>query len=128
MQSSKPALSPYRNGRKPRQRALTGVLKVGDAPGNLLLRRDLRNSGKLSPKATLALKVNRLIDLHRLNQSVAAQRLGMSQPRISAIRNLNLRGISLERLMQALVALDQKVEIVVRPGGKSARGSITVAT
>ena len=80
-----------------------------------------------SAKITLALKVNKLLDKHQLNQRAAALLLGMPQPKVSAIRNYKLRGISLERLMQALLALNQQVEIVVKPTRKSSRGSITVA-
>jgi hypothetical protein len=37
------------------------------------------------------------------------------------------QNISLERLMQALVSLDQDVEIVVRPAPRSRTAGITVA-
>jgi predicted XRE-type DNA-binding protein len=63
----------------------------------------------------LASEVNRLLDEHKLSQLAAAERLGISQPKVSAIRNYKLHGISLGRLMQALVALDQRVTIVVGP-------------
>lgn len=80
-----------------------------------------------SAKATLASKLNELLDANGLSQSAAAQLLGMPQPKVSAIRNYKLRGISLERLMQALLALNQQVEIVVKPGRKPGSGSIRVA-
>ncbi len=80
-----------------------------------------------SAKATLASKLNELLDENGLSQSAAAQLLGMPQPKVSAIRNYKLHGISLERLMQALLALNQQVEITVKPGRKSACGSIRVA-
>jgi phosphoribosylamine-glycine ligase len=38
-----------------------------------------------------------------------------------------LRFASLERLMQALVSLDQEIEIVVRPAGLAHGAGITVA-
>jgi len=78
-------------------------------------------------KVTLASKLNELLDQNGLSQSAAAQLLGMSQPKVSAIRNYKLRGISLERLMQALLALNQQVEITVKPGETSGCGSIRVA-
>lgn len=80
-----------------------------------------------SAKVTLASKLNDLLDANGLSQSAAAQLLGMPQPKVSAIRNYKLRGISLERLMQALLALNQQVEIVVKPGRKSCSRSIRVA-
>jgi predicted XRE-type DNA-binding protein len=81
----------------------------------------------MSTKATLASKVNELLDANGLSQSAAARLLHMPQPKVSAIRNYKLRGISLERLMQALLALNQQVDIVVRPGRKSSGRSIRVA-
>lgn len=78
-------------------------------------------------KVRLASRLNELLDENGLSQIEAARRLGMPQPKISAIRNYKLRGISLERLMQALLALNQQVEIVVRPCGTAAAGSIRVA-
>lgn len=80
-----------------------------------------------SAKVTLASKLNELLDANGLSQSAAAQLLGMPQPKVSAIRNYKLRGISLERLMQALLALNQQVEIVVKPGRKAGSRSIRVA-
>lgn len=80
-----------------------------------------------SAKGTLASKLNELLDASGLSQSAAAQLLGMPQPKVSAIRNYKLRGISLERLMQALLALNQQVEIIVKPGRKAGSGSIRVA-
>ena len=38
-----------------------------------------------------------------------------------------LQNISLERLMQALVSLDQRVEIIVRPARRAHGAGITVA-
>lgn len=84
-------------------------------------------SNEGSAKVTLASKLNELLDQNGLSQSAAAQLLGMSQPKVSAIRNYKLRGISLERLMQALLALNQQVEISVKPGPASGCGSIRVA-
>lgn len=79
-----------------------------------------------STKATLARKVNGLLDEEGLSQNAAALRLGMPQSKVSAIRNYKLHGISLERLMQALIALNQRVEIVVTPGAPSPDRAIAV--
>lgn len=75
---------------------------------------------ELSARATLAVKINKLIQERKLSQADAAEILGMPQPKISAIRNYKLQGISLERLMQALTALGQEVEIVVSPSNRRA--------
>ncbi len=82
---------------------------------------------ELTAKAILAKKINDIIARRIIGQVEAAALLGMPQPKVSAIRNYKLRGISLERLMQALTALDQQVEIVVSPSSKAAPARIVVA-
>ena len=82
---------------------------------------------ELSVKAVLAVKLNELIDKRGLNQTEAADITGMTQPKVSQVRRCKLQNISLERLMQALVSLDQHVEIVVRPARRAHAAGITVA-
>lgn len=81
----------------------------------------------LGAKTILAKKINDIVHARDLTQAQAAALLAMPQPKVSAVRNYKLRGISLERLMQALTALDQHVEIVVRPSTRSAPARIDVA-
>ncbi len=81
----------------------------------------------LSAKTVLAVKLNSLIDARGLSQVEAARITGMTQPKVSQVRRYKLRNISLERLMQALVSLDQHVEIVVRPARSAHAAGITVA-
>ncbi len=82
---------------------------------------------ELSAKAALALKLNELIDRRGLSQTEAAAITGMSQPKVSQVRRYKLQNISLERLMRALVSLDQHVEIVVQPARRSHTPGISVA-
>jgi len=65
---------------------------------------------------------------HRgLTQAAAATLLGLSQPKVSALRNYKLAGFSVERLMNLLTALDQDIEIVIRRKARSRKGGrITV--
>lgn len=82
---------------------------------------------ELSAKAILAVKLNALIDKRGLKQTEVAELTGMTQPKVSQIRRYKLQNISLERLMQALVSLDQHVEIVIKPSHRSLEAGITVA-
>src|ERR671939_1928278 len=72
-----------------------------------------------SIRTTLASKLNQLIKARGLSQAEAGELLGMPQPKISAIRNLKLTGISLDRLLEALAALDQHVDIVIGPSTRA---------
>jgi predicted XRE-type DNA-binding protein len=94
---------------------------------NVLADLGFPNAEELTAKTILAKKLNDVIDRRRLTQSDAAKLLGMPQAKVSAIRNYKLRGISLERLMRALTALGQHVEIVVGPSTKDAPPRIEVA-
>ena len=82
---------------------------------------------ELSAKAVLAVKLNELIEGRGLSQTEAAIITGMTQPKVSQVRRYKLQNISLERLMQALVSLDQRVKITVRPARRTHTAGITVA-
>jgi predicted XRE-type DNA-binding protein len=78
-------------------------------------------------KLRLAHAINGVIVRRRLTQADAADKLGVNQPKVSALANYKLDGFSVERLMTFLTALDQDVEIIVRrkPRGRAA-GRISV--
>ena len=97
------------------------------ATDNVLRDLGFPDADELSAKAMLAMRINQLLDQRALNQTKAAQLLRMPQPKVSAIRRYRLQGISLERLMQALVALDQSVKIIVRNRRPQTHGGIVVA-
>jgi predicted XRE-type DNA-binding protein len=95
-------------------------------------------------KLRLAYALNSIMDERRLSQAAppsakregparqrhdraAATRLGVNQPKVSALRNYKLEGFSVERLMTFLNALDRDVEIVIRKKPRSrAAGRISV--
>lgn len=97
---------------------MTGSRRTGT--DNVLVDLGFPDAEELSAKAVLAKKINDIVMRRRLTQTEAARLLGMPQPKVSAIRTYKLRGISLERLMLALTALGQNVEIVVT----AARGKV----
>ena len=66
-------------------------------------------------KLRLAYALNQVLDGRGMRQAAAAKVLGLSQPKVSALRNYKLAGFSVERLMTLLTAVDQDIEIVIRP-------------
>src|ERR1700722_4962805 len=70
-------------------------------------------------KLRLAHAINGVIGRRRLSQAAAAEKLGVNQPKVSALANHRLDGFSVERLMTFLTALDQDVEIVIRKKPRS---------
>ena len=69
-------------------------------------------------------------DGRKLSQADAAKVLGVTQPKVSALRHYKLAGFSVERLMNLLTALDQDVEIVIRqkPRSRKAGRTTSIAT
>ena len=66
-------------------------------------------------KAQLVFKIDTLMKERGLKQVEAADLFGIRQPDVSKMLCGEFRQFSVERLLRFLVALDQDVEIVVRP-------------
>ena len=66
-------------------------------------------------KTRLALAVNELLKSRHLKQREISALLGIPQPKVSALKNYHLDVFSVERLMEFLTALNQDVEILIRP-------------
>lgn len=75
----------------------------------------LPNAGEHLVKAQLVLKIDTLLKKRRLKQIEAAKLFGIRQPDVSKMLRGEFRQFSVERLLRFLVALDQDVEIVVKP-------------
>ena len=78
-------------------------------------------------KTRLALAVNELLKARKLKQREIGILLGVPQPKVSALKNYRLDQFSVERLMEFLTALNQDVEIMIRPRANSSEtGHISV--
>lgn len=66
-------------------------------------------------KAQLVFKIDAILKRRGLKQVEAAELLGIRQPDVSKMLRGDFRQFSVERLLRFLVALDQDVEIVVKP-------------
>ncbi|HVX73702.1 MAG: helix-turn-helix domain-containing protein [Devosia sp.] len=78
-------------------------------------------------KTRLALEINTLIKARKLRQADAGEILGVPQPKVSALANYRLDGFSVERLMGFLTALNQDVEIIIRPRRDHRSGRVLVS-
>ncbi|HWS84283.1 MAG TPA: helix-turn-helix transcriptional regulator [Ktedonobacteraceae bacterium] len=65
-------------------------------------------------KSQLAYRIATIIKARGLSPEAAANLLGTSQSKISLIKTGQLGGITIDRLMRFLTALDEEVEIIVR--------------
>jgi len=66
-------------------------------------------------KAQLVFRIDGIIKERRLKQIEVADLLGIRQPDVSKMLRGEFRQFSVERLLRFLVALNQDVEIVVKP-------------
>ncbi len=82
---------------------------------NVLADLGLPDATERQAKTRLAMEVNAILKARGLKQVEAAVLLAVPQPKISALVNYRLDGFSLEKLMAFLTALDQDVEILIRP-------------
>ncbi len=81
------------------------------------------DSTERQARLRLALALNRVLEQRSLTQAEAAKLLGVSQPKVSALRNYKLAGFSVERLMTFLTVLDRDVDIVIRQKPRSRRSA-----
>lgn len=102
-------------------------LTITRGSGNVFADLGFPDAADRQLKLELALALNTLIARRRLTQMATAERLGVSQPKVSALAHYKLDGVSVERLMGFLAALGQDVEIVVkdRPRARGA-GRVSV--
>jgi predicted XRE-type DNA-binding protein len=73
------------------------------------------NADEHMVKAQLVFKIDTIMKERRLKQVEAAALFGVRQPDISMMLRGEFRQFSVERLLRFLVALNQDVEIVVKP-------------
>jgi predicted XRE-type DNA-binding protein len=96
--------------------------------GNVFADLGFPDAAELDIKVRLAVEIVRLINAHRLSQVAAAELLKINQPKVSALKNYELDGFSVERMMTFLLALGQDVEIRITSRGPSRSiGRIQVA-
>jgi predicted XRE-type DNA-binding protein len=91
--------------------------------GNVFADLGFPDAAERQAKLRLADALNQVLEARKLSQADAAKVLGVTQPKVSALRHYKLAGFSVERLMNLLTALDQDVEIVIRSKPRSRRAA-----
>jgi predicted XRE-type DNA-binding protein len=82
--------------------------------GNVFADLGYADADERQTRLRLTHAINAVIARRRLTQAGVAEKLGVSQPKVSALTRYKLDGFSVERLMTFLTALDQDVEIVIK--------------
>lgn len=87
---------------------------VIEGSGNVFTDLGYPNAEEHQTKAKLVSQIAKLIDRQGLTQTEAATKLGIDQPKVSAMLAGRFRGFSVYRLMCFIAALGGEVEIVMR--------------
>lgn len=89
-------------------------IPVAPGSGNVFADLGFAEPEEALARAQLARHIGQVIRRRRLTQKAAAVRMGIDQPKVSALLNGRLASFSSDRLMRLLTALGQDVEITVR--------------
>ncbi len=108
--------------------AKVGKAVVEGSSGNIFADLGLANAEELGTKLRLSVVVNQLLDARGLTQVEAARVLGVTQPKVSALRGYKLEGFSVERLMHFVTALEHDVVIEIRPKAKKREAKVMVVS
>lgn len=102
--------------RKPR---IAPGVPVEEGSGNVYADLGYADCESMLVKAQLAAKIAEIVQRRRLTQARAAEILGLTQPKVSALLKGRFRGISEHRLLECLTRLGRDVHIAIKPAPRS---------
>ncbi len=112
-----------------RQRVVSGI-PVEEGSDNVYADLGYAQSEEMRIKAQLVTKIAAIIKQRGLTQAEAADILGLTQPKISALLKGRFRGVSERRLLGCLTRLGRDVQIVIKratPGRHTGRLTVLFA-
>lgn len=95
--------------------------------GNVFADVGVPDAGLTLAKAEIAARILRVIESEGLTQSAAGKRLGLGQPKVSALLRGRLEGFSTDRLMRSLTRLGCDVRISITGPKAGRHGAVRVA-
>ena len=87
--------------------------------GNVFADLGFANADDLAIETELLRRIITIVRERKLSQRAAARVLGVDQPKVCALMNGKTRGYSIARMIRFLAALDQDVEIRIKPKPRS---------
>lgn len=94
-------------------------LEIEAGSGNVFADLALPDADKLKIKSGLTIEIIKAVQRLHLTQSEAARRMGISQPKVSALMKGEFSNLSERKLMDCLNRLGYDIEIKVRPTAAS---------
>ena len=100
-----------------KKRTIDGI-DVEFSSGNVFADLGLPDAEKLKIKSGLVIEITKAIRRLNLTQAEAAERMGITQPKVSALLRGEFSNLSERKLMDCLNRLGYDIEIKVRPATK----------
>ncbi len=107
-------------------RMIDGI-EVETSSGNVFADLGLPDAEKLKIKSGLVIEITRALRRLQLTQEEAGRRMGIPQPKVSAMLRGDFTNLSERKLMDCLNRLGYDIEIKVRPATEPV-GHLTLAT
>ncbi len=108
------------------KKGLVDGIEVRRGSGNVYADLGLPDAEKLKIKTALVIEIRKAMRRLELTQQDAAQRMGITQPKVSGMMRGDLSNLSERRLMDCLTRLGYNIEIKARPV-KAATGHLVFA-
>lgn len=106
-------------------RVVNGI-EVTTSSGNVFADLGLPDADKLKVKSGLMIEITKAVRRLGLTQEEAGRRMGLPQPKVSALLRGDLANLSERKLMDCLTRLGYDIEISVRPAS-TALGHLMLA-
>jgi predicted XRE-type DNA-binding protein len=100
-----------------RKRIVKG-LEVEISSGNVFADLGLRDAEKLKIKSGLVIQIIKAVRRLGLSQEEAGRRMGLPQPKVSALFRGDFANVSEHKLMNCLNRLGYDIEIKIKPAAK----------
>jgi predicted XRE-type DNA-binding protein len=101
-----------------KKRLIDGI-EVQHSSGNVYADLDLPDADKLKIKTGLVIEIRKAMRLLELTQQNAAKRMGITQPKVSAMMRGDFSNLSERKLMDCLNRLGYDIEIKVKPASEA---------
>ena len=90
-------------------------IEIQDASDNIFADLGRPDAEAHYVKAQLVFQMQQIMKARKLSQTAAANLMGIKQPDVSNLLRGRFRGYSIDRILSFLQALDQDIEIVIKP-------------
>jgi predicted XRE-type DNA-binding protein len=98
-----------------KQKRIVEGIEAEISSDNIFADLGLPNAEKLKIKSALVIEITRAVRKRGLTQEEASRRMGIPQPKVSALLRGHFTGLSERKLMDCLNRLGYDIEIKVKP-------------